>query len=109
MNRLEFCNVWKSIKKVGNKEIEVPMSLSTFNRRRSWAQENYPDWQKVFLASGRVDLKEYQKFETFRSEKVDGRKKIITDNEGHPITEDGEIIKGVIAKEKTEVTIKTTK
>lgn len=45
----------------------------------------------------------------FQSEKVDGRKKIITDNEGHPITEDGEIIKGVIAKEKTEVTIKTTK
>lgn len=69
MNRLEFCNVWKSIKKVGNKEIEVPMSLSTFNRRRSWAQENYPDWQKVFLASGRIDLKEYQKFETFRSER----------------------------------------
>lgn len=24
---------------------------------------------KVFLASGRVDLKEYQKFETFRSER----------------------------------------
>lgn len=45
----------------------------------------------------------------FQSEEVDGRKKIITDNEGHPITEDGEIIKGVIAKEKTEVTIKTTK
>ncbi len=45
----------------------------------------------------------------FQSEKVDGRKKIITDNEGHPITEDGEIIKGVVVKEKTEVTIKTTK
>ena len=69
MNKLELCTVLQSIKKVGNKEIEVPMSLSTFNRRRSWAQENYPDWQKVFLASGRVDLKEYQKFETFRSER----------------------------------------
>ena len=45
----------------------------------------------------------------FQSEKVDGRKKIITDNEGHPITEDGEIIKGVVVKEKTKVTIKTTK
>lgn len=45
----------------------------------------------------------------FQSEKVDGRKKIITDNDGHPITEDGEIIKGVVVKEKTEVTIKTTK
>ncbi len=45
----------------------------------------------------------------FQSEKVDRRKKIITDNDGHPITEDGEIIKGVVVKEKTEVTIKTTK
>ncbi len=45
----------------------------------------------------------------FQSEKVDGRKKIITDNEGHPITEDGEVIKGVIAKEQTQITIKTTK
>ena len=45
----------------------------------------------------------------FQSEKVDGRKKIITDNEGHPITEDGEIIKGVVVKEKTKVTIKTSK
>ena len=39
----------------------------------------------------------------FQSEKVDGR------NEGHPITEDGEVIKGVIAKEQTQITIKTTK
>lgn len=69
MNRLEFCNVWKSIKKIGDKEIEVPMSKSTFDRRKVWAQENYPDWRKVFLAGGRVDLKEYQKFETFRSER----------------------------------------
>lgn len=45
----------------------------------------------------------------FQSEEVDGRKKIITDNEGHPITKDGEVIKGVVVKEKTEVTIKTTK
>lgn len=45
----------------------------------------------------------------FQSEKRDGRKVIVTDSEGHPITEDGEVIKGVIAKEQTQVTIKTTK
>lgn len=69
MNRIEFCNTWKSIKKVGDKEVEVSMSKSTFQRRKRWAQENYPEWRKVFLAGGRVDLKEYQKFESFRSDR----------------------------------------
>lgn len=46
-----------------------PMSRATFWRRKSWAQENYPLWKKVFLFDGRIDLKEYQKFESFFSEK----------------------------------------
>lgn len=46
-----------------------PMSDSTFRRRKAWARENYPRWRKVFLYDGRVDLKEYQKLEAFRSEK----------------------------------------
>lgn len=56
-----------------------------------------------------VSVKKNDLKRLFQSEKVDGRKKIVTDSEGHPITEDGEIIKGVVVKEKTEVTIKTTK
>lgn len=46
-----------------------PMSTATLWRRKSWAQEHYPQWRKVFLYGGRIDLKEYQKFETFYSEK----------------------------------------
>lgn len=42
-------------------------SLATVKRRRSWAQENYPSWRKVFLYDGRVDLKEYQKFNSYYS------------------------------------------
>lgn len=58
----EFCQEW-SVQK------DNPMSYSAFLRRKSWAQDHYPAWQKVFLYDSRVDLKEYQKFETFYSEK----------------------------------------
>lgn len=33
MNRLKFCNVWKSIKKIGDKEIEVPMEIVIFKQK----------------------------------------------------------------------------
>ena len=46
-----------------------PMSKSTLWRRKSWAQDHYPQWRKVFLYGGRIDLREYQKFETFYSDK----------------------------------------
>lgn len=46
-----------------------PMSEATFYRRKRWAKNNYPHWKKVFMFDGRVDLKEYQKFESFYSEK----------------------------------------
>lgn len=42
-------------------------SEPTVKRRRSWAQENYPNWRKVFLYGGRIDLKEYQKFNSYYS------------------------------------------
>lgn len=45
------------------------MSPTTLSRRKSWAQDNYPQWRKVFLYGGRIDLREYQKFQTFYSEK----------------------------------------
>lgn len=69
LNRIQFMKLWKSIrkdKKTGE-EYEAPMSEPTFYRRRAWAQENYPDWKKVFLVDGRIDVKEYQKFNTFYS------------------------------------------
>lgn len=45
-----------------------PMSDATFYRRKAWAQEHYSEWRKAFLADGRVDLKEYQKFNTAYSQ-----------------------------------------
>lgn len=62
LSNSEFRNEWTS---KGGK----PMSEATFYRRKSWAQDNYPLWRKVFLFDGRVDLKEYQRFESFFSEK----------------------------------------
>lgn len=58
----EFRKEWS----VNNGE---PMSTATLWRRKSWAQKHYLQWRKVFLYGGRIDLKEYQKFETFYSEK----------------------------------------
>lgn len=69
VNRIQFMNVWTTLRKdkETGKEYEAPMSEPTFYRRRSWAQEHYKDWKKVFLIDGRVDIKEYQKFNTFYS------------------------------------------
>lgn len=49
---------------------EFQMSKTTYYRRLSYAKTNYPDWYLVYLPSGRIDIKEYQKFETWRSQKL---------------------------------------
>ncbi|MCW4388752.1 hypothetical protein [Limosilactobacillus oris] len=70
LNRAEFCKTWKTVaidKKTGE-EIEKPMGKATFYRRRDWAQKHYPQWRKVFLYGGRVDLREYQKFNAYYSD-----------------------------------------
>lgn len=59
---------------------------------------------KTTVTVKKADLKK-----RFRMEKVDGRQVPVTDGNGHPITEDGEIITGVIASEQTEVVVNTTK
>lgn len=51
-------------------EEEWGCSLSTLNRRKSWAQEHYPKWRKVFLYGGLIDLKEYQKFNAYYSDRM---------------------------------------
>lgn len=69
-NRVEFCKIWKMIRvdKATGEEVEQPMGKATFYRRRDWAQEHYPEWRKVFLYGGRVDLREYQKFNAYYSQ-----------------------------------------
>ena len=48
--------------------IRLLVGKATFYRRRDWAQEHYSEWQKVFLYGGRVDLREYQKFNAYYSQ-----------------------------------------
>lgn len=51
-------------------EKEWGCSYSTIARRKSWAQDNYKNWRKVFLYGGMIDLKEYQKFNTYYSDRM---------------------------------------
>ena len=59
----------KSFVKSGVFNITIQCRKQPFGEEKTWAQEHYPQWRKVFLFDGRVDLKEYQKFESFYSEK----------------------------------------
>lgn len=40
---------------------ELDVSTDTIRRRRSWAQEHYPNWRKAFLYGGLIDIREWQK------------------------------------------------
>lgn len=40
---------------------ELGISLATIRRRKSWAQDNYPNWRKAFLYGGLIDIREWQK------------------------------------------------
>lgn len=51
-------------------EKEWGCSKTTIARRKSWAQENYPNWRRVFLYGGLIDLKEYQKFNAYYSDRM---------------------------------------
>lgn len=47
---------------------ELGISVQTVDQHRRWAKEHYPDWRKVFLYRGPIDIREWQKMIAYYSD-----------------------------------------